>query len=301
MKAVLLLGYGGVDQLSYGDAPDPKPADDEVLIRVAATSVNPVDWKIREGYMKQIMPLELPAILGRDVAGEVVSAGSKVQQFKAGDKVLGLVNHGYAEMLTAKADDLALIPEGLSMEQAGVIPLITLTGTQLIEKGVRPKAGQTVLVTGAVGSVGRTAIYMAKAHGAVVIAGVRATQRGEAVSLGADRTVALDNDGEIDSMEDLDAIADTVGGDVVAKLLPKLKKSGVFASVVGKSEAAEKAGFEVVQVWSQPDSKRLGELAEDVRDSDLIIPIGERFKLSEIRKAHESAQKGTAGKILLTP
>ena len=300
MKAVLLLGYGGVDQLSYGDAPDPKPADDEVLVRVAATSVNPVDWKIREGYMKERMPLQFPAILGRDVAGEIVSIGSQVQHFKAGDKVLGLVNRSYAEMLTAKVDELALIPEGLNMEQAAVIPLVTLTGTQLIEKGVRPKAGQTVLVTGAVGSVGRTAVYMAKAHGAVVIAGVRANQRGEAVSLGADRTVALDNDSEIGSMEDLDGIADTIGGDVISKLIPKLKKSGVFASVVGKAEAAEKAGFQTVQVWSQPDSKRLGELAEDVRDADLIIPIGNRFKLSDIREAHEAAQKGSAGKTLLT-
>ncbi len=301
MKAVLLIGYGGVDQLTYGDVPDPKPADDEVLIKVIGTSLNPVDWKIREGYMKEIMPLELPAILGRDVAGEVVSVGSNVQLFKAGDKVLGFVNHSYAELLTAKSEELAVIPEGLNMEQAAVLPLVTLTGTQLIEKGVRPKAGQTILVTGAVGAVGRTAVYIAKAHGAVVIAGVRSGQRGEAVSLGADRTIALDNDGEIASVEELDAIADTVGGDVVAKLLPRLKKSGVLASVVGKAEAAEKAGIQVVQVLAQPDSKRLAELAEDVRDADLVIPIGKRFKLSEIREAHQVAQKGSAGKVLLTP
>jgi NADPH:quinone reductase-like Zn-dependent oxidoreductase len=292
MKAVLLKGYGGVEQLSYEDVPDPKLNAGEVLVKVSGTSLNPVDWKIRAGHMKNIMPMQLPTILGRDVAGEVVAVGAGVSRLKQGDKVLGLVNRSYAELLTAKADDLAIVPEGLNMDEAAVIPLVTLTGAQLIEKGVKPKAGDFILVTGALGGVGRTAVYVAKIHGALVIAGVRKSQKQEAQLLEAERVVALD---------EVDAIADTVGGPTVEKLLPKLKKDGVLATVVGKPAAAEKAGIRVAEVWSQPDAKRLVELAEDVREDALEIPIGRRFKLSEIREAHSAGEKGGVGKVLITP
>jgi NADPH:quinone reductase-like Zn-dependent oxidoreductase len=301
MKAVLLKAYGGVEQLGYGDVPDPKPGAGEVLVKVTATSLNPVDWKVRAGYMKDIMPLELPAILGRDVAGVVAALGAGVTRFKVGDKVMGLVNHSYAEMLTAKADDLALVPEGLAMEQAAVIPLVTLTGAQLIEKGVKPKAGDMVLVTGALGSVGRTAIYVAKLHGALVIAGVRKSQKSEAQLLGAERVVSVDDDHEVAGLGELDGIADTVGGAVIEKLLPKLKKSGVLGTVLGKPAAAEKAGVRVAEVFCQPDAKRLAELADDVHEGDLEIPIGKRFTLSEIQEAHRVAEKGGVGKVLITP
>ncbi len=301
MKAVVLKGYGGVEQLSYSDVPDPKPNAGEVLVKVSGTSLNPVDWKIRAGYMKEIMPLQLPVILGRDVAGEVVALGAGVTRFKTGDKVLGMVNHSYAELLVAKADDLAKVPEELDMNQAAVIPVVALTGTQLIETGVKPKAGDVVLITGAVGAVGRTAVYIAKAHGAVVIAGVRSSQKQDAQLLRADKVIALDDDQEISGLEELDAIADTVNGPVLEKLLPRLKNEGVLATVLGKPSAAVKSGVRVAAVFSQPDAKRLAELAEDVRVGDLVIPIGARFKLNEIRSAHTAGEKGVSGKILITP
>jgi NADPH:quinone reductase-like Zn-dependent oxidoreductase len=301
MKAVLLVAYGGVDQLNYTEAPDPKPNPGEVLVKVAGTSLNPIDWKLRTGHVKNLMPLQLPAILGRDVAGEVVALGAGVTKFKKGDKVLGLVNQSYAELLTAKAEDLALIPEGLDMDQAAVIPLVTLTGAQLIEKGVRPKAGETVLVTGALGGVGRTAVFIAKLHGAIVIAGVRKSQKAEAQLLGADRVVAVDDDHDLASLSELDAIADTVNGPVLEKLLPKLREGGVLGTVLGKRPAAPKADIQVAEVYAQPDAKRLGELADDVLAGDLVIPIGQRFPLSEIRAAHTLAEKGGVGKVLITP
>jgi len=139
------------------------------------------------------------------------------------------VNHSYAEYLAAKADDLGDVPEGLDLKDAGVLPLVLLTGAQLIEEGVQPKPGELILVTGAVGSVGRTAVYVAKQHGAKVIAGVRADQKSEAQSLGADRVIALDNDSEVAELPELDAIADTVGGETVVKLIPHIKKSGRLA------------------------------------------------------------------------
>jgi len=147
MKAVLLHGYGGVDQLKYGDAAEPVPQAGEVLIKVISTSVNPVDYKIRVGMMKEHLQLTFPAVLGRDVAGEITSLGPGVTKFKVGEIVMGLVNHSYAEFLTAKVDDLTKIPPGLDSKDAGVLPLVTQTGAQLIEDGVKPKAGEVVLVT----------------------------------------------------------------------------------------------------------------------------------------------------------
>jgi NADPH:quinone reductase-like Zn-dependent oxidoreductase len=301
MNAVLLNGYGGVDQLTYTQVPDPKAASGEVLVKVSGTSLNPIDWKLRAGYLKEIMPLQLPAILGNDVAGTVVTLGPGVTRFKPGDKVLGYVKQSDAELLTAKADDLAIIPDGLNTDQAAVIPVVALTGAQLIEKGVKPKAGDRVLVTGALGAVGRAAVYIAKIHGALVIAGVRKNQKQEALLLGADQVVALDDDHELASLADVDAIADTVGGQTIEKLLPKLKKDGVLGTIVGKPPAAGKAEIRVAEVYSQPDAKRLAELAADVVSGDLVIPIGKRFKLSEIREAHALAEKGGTGKVLITP
>ncbi len=301
MHAVLLIAYGGVDQLTYKQVPDPKPASGEVLVKVAGTSLNPIDWKLRAGYLKDIMPLQFPAILGRDVAGTVAEAGPDVTRFKAGDKVMGLVNQSYAELLTAKEEDLALIPEGLTMEEAAVVPLVALTGAQLIENGVKPKAGDRVLVTGALGAVGRTAVYIAKIHGALVIAGVRKNQKPEALLLGADQVVALDDDHEIAGLPELDAIADTIGGAVIEKVLPKLKKDGVLGSVLGKPPAADKFSIRVSAVVVHPDAKRLATLADDVVSGDLVIPVGRRFKLSEIRQAQTLAERGGTGKVLITP
>jgi NADPH:quinone reductase-like Zn-dependent oxidoreductase len=301
MNAVLLNAYGDVDQLMCTEVSTPKPSAGEVLVKVSGTSLNPVDWKIRAGHLKEVLPLQLPVILGRDVAGTIVAIAPDVTRFKVGDKVLGLVNHSYAEFLTAKAEDLALIPEGLDMDQAAVIPLVALTGAQLIEKGVQPKAGDRVLVTGALGAVGRTAIYIAKLHGALVIAGVRKNQKAEAQVLEADQIIALDDDREIAGLAEVDALADTVGGPTIDKLLPKLKKDGVLGTVLGKPSAAGQFAIRVSEVWAQPDAKRLAELADDVLAGDLVIPIGKRFKLGEIREAQTSAEKGGTGKVLITP
>jgi NADPH:quinone reductase-like Zn-dependent oxidoreductase len=301
MKAVVLKVYGDADQFEYVDVADPKPAAGEVLVKVIATSLNPIDWKIRAGYMKAVMPLQFPTILGYDVAGEVVGLGSGVTRFKKGDKVMGIVEHSYAEFLTAKADDLALVPDGMELDEVAVIPLVATTGTQLIEKGIKPKAGDTILITGALGPVGRTAVYVAGLHGALVIAGVRKSQKGEAQLIGAERVVAIDDDVELANLGEIDAIADAVGGATLEKLLPKLKKGGVLATLLGPQPAAEKAGVTAVEVYAKPDAKRLSELADDVKEGDLVLPIAMRFKLSEMREAHTAAQKGVNGKVLITP
>ena len=301
MKAVQLHAYGGVDQLFYEDVPDPKPGAGELLVKVAATSLNPIDWKVRRGDMKNAMPLKLPAILGRDVAGTVASLGSGTQGFQPGDRVMGLVNRAYAEFLVAKPEDLTRIPEGLNTEDAAALPLVVLTGSQLIEDGVQPKSGQTVLITGAVGNVGRTAVYVARKHGMKVIAGVKASQRKEAETLGADQIVDIDDDRAIAALGQVDAIADTVGHDVIQKLMPHIRANAVLATVVGAPPGSQGKGFRVEHVWSHPDSKRLHELAEAVATGEFKIPIAKRMKLSQIREAQTIGEAGGISKILLIP
>jgi NADPH:quinone reductase-like Zn-dependent oxidoreductase len=301
MKAVQMHGYGGVDQLRYDDVPAPKPGADEVLVKVGATSVNPIDWKIRRGDLKDIMPLRFPIILGRDVAGEVVETGSNVANLKPGQRVMGLVNRSYAEFLTAASDVLTTIPDGLDDKQAGSLPLVTTTGAQLVDQ-VRPGRGDTILVTGAHGNVGRTAVYEAKQRGARVIAAVLSAQKEAARALGADQIVATDRDDEIASLPTLDAIADTVGGQLIGKLIPKLKQGGVLGSVLGKPKAAEGRDIRVEAVLSHPDAALLHRLAEAVRSGALVIPIARQFSLSEAGEAQTLSERGSIeGKIVLVP
>jgi NADPH:quinone reductase-like Zn-dependent oxidoreductase len=301
MKAVLLHGYGSVDQLVYEDVPIPVAASGEVLVKLTSTSVNPIDYKIRRGDMKDIMPLQLPTIPGYDLAGQVVALSEGVTGPKLDTLVMGVTDHTYAEYVLCKAQILALMPEGLDPADAGAFPLVLQTGAQLIEKGIGPKSGQRLLVTGALGGVGRTAVHVAKQHGAYVIAGVRASQRAAAAELKADQIVAIDDPQEIAALKELDAVADTIGRDVIDRLLPRLKKNGTLATVVGKPDSADSYGIQVHEVWSEPDAKRLQQLAAEVATGAFTIPISKRLKLSEIRQAHELAEKGTSGKVVLTP
>ncbi len=300
MKAVVLYEYGDPSQLRYEDAEQPPVGDNEVLVRMHATSVNPVDYKIRSGAAKGRIPVELPAVLGRDLSGEVVQAGRSVVGFAKGMRVLGLANGTYAEFTTAKADVLAPIPEALSFEQAAALPLVTLTGAQLIERAVKPQPGQTVLVTGALGGVGRSAVHVARKHGCRVLAGVRSAEKAEAAVLGADQVIALDDETETVHLHDLDAVADTVGGPTASRLLKALRAGGVFGSVLGEPQGAKDFDVQVRAFMAQPDASRLHELADEVARGEFTIPIGKTMRLSEIEEAHRLAEAHKVkGKIIL--
>jgi NADPH:quinone reductase-like Zn-dependent oxidoreductase len=301
MKAVRLHAYGGVDQLIYEDANTPEPKPDEVLIKVAATSLNPIDWKLRSGAAKEIFPLTFPAILGRDVAGTIEKTGQNVQTLQIGQKVIGLVNGAYAEYLTAPASSLTILPDGLHLEDSAALPLVVTTGAQLIQH-IQPKRGDLLLVTGALGGVGRSAVYYAKQLGVRVIAGVRARQKDDAIALAADQIVAIDDDSEIAVLPELDAIADTVGHGVIGKLLPRLKPGGVLGSVLGKPKEAEGKNIRVEALSATPDAALLRQMADAVRDGHLIIPISKRMELSDAAEAQALAESGSVGgKIMLIP
>jgi NADPH:quinone reductase-like Zn-dependent oxidoreductase len=303
MKAVVLYEYGDVDQLQYKtDQPEPPFGPDEVRVRVRATSINPIDWKLRSGAARARMPLQLPAILGRDLAGEVADAGREVTQFKTGQRVMALAFGTYAEYTTVKAAIVAPIPDGLSFEQAAALPLVLTTGAQLIERGVQPQPGWTILVTGALGGVGRSAVHVARKNGAHVIAGVKSSQRDEATKLGAERVIALDDDKDVASLRNLDAIADTVGGETIAKLLGAIKPGGVLGSVLGEPKEAAGKNIQVRAIQAQPDAKRLYELAEDVARGEFTIPIAKVSRLEEACQAQDFAEhQHPNGKVLMIP
>ena len=299
MRAIVLPEYGPPSALQLRTLPDPKPGAKEIVVRMAGASLNPVDWKQRSGALRQYMPLDLPAVLGRDASGTVAAVGPGVTEFAVGDKVLGRVMGGYAELVVAPVDAWALVPAKLDLADAGALPLVVLTGAQLAEDATDARAGETILVTGATGGVGRTAVFAAKGRGAKVYAGVRGKHKAEAAKLGADAVVAIDDDGEIAKLPTLDGIADTVGGETIQKLLGKLKPGGKIGSVLGEPAGAKEKGFVVKAFMTRSDPKRLGELARAVADGKLVIPIAKRFPLAEAAAAHELAEKHVDGKVLL--
>ena len=300
MRAVVLPEYGPASALELRTLPDPTPGPGAIAVRMAGASVNPVDWKQRSGALAAFMPLALPAVLGRDVSGTVTALGPGVTAFAIGDRVLGRVpGGGYAEIVVAPLPSWARLPAGCNLADAGALPLVLLTGAQLVEEAVDARAGQTILVTGATGSVGRAAVFAARARGAKVWAGVRAKHAAAARSLGADGVVALDDAADVARLPVLDGIANTIPGDAVQPLYARLKPGGTIGSAVGEPPGAAARGFVVRSFLTHDDPGRLAELAQAVADGKLAIPIAKRLPLAEARAAHEAAESGVEGKVLL--
>ena len=301
MKAIVVHQYGGPEVLKFEEYPDPVAGPGEVLVRVAAASVNPIDHKRRAGLTKDIYPIVFPGLIGVDIAGTVVRIGPGAAGFSAGDQVFSMADNTYAELCVVKAANLAKVPKGLDLIQAAALPLVTTTGSQLLlATGI--KAGQTVMVVGAAGNVGRSAAFTAKARGATVIAGVLKRQIDQSKSIGADQIVATDDDTAIANLPPLDAVADTIGGRTAEKLIARVRPGGVFASVVAPPQnAAKYPSVKGIFVFSKFDRKTLEFMAEAVRDGKLVIPISRKLPLSEAAEAHAAAEKGGVGKILLVP
>lgn len=302
MKAAVLHEYGAPSKLKYEDFPDPQPGPGEVRVRVLAVSVNPVDWKMRSGEAKERFPVEFPGILGRDVAGVVEMLGEGVTGFAEGDKVFALAHKTYAELCVVKASELAHIPDGLDMVTASTVPLVSLTGDQLIRIGTEVQPGQTILLSGAAGSVGRCALFCALEAGAKVIAAVRKKQIDEVLALGATAAIDISDDEELARIGFVDGVADTIGGKFAPKLLAKVKPGGTYGSVLGPPKDAELHPLvRVKPIMAQPAPETVAHYAEAVRDHKLVIPMEATLPLSEAAEAHARAEKGGVGKLVLTP
>jgi NADPH:quinone reductase-like Zn-dependent oxidoreductase len=302
MKAIRLYEYGGPENLKYvDDAPEPSLTADSVMIEAAATSVNPIDWKIRSGSRQKDIPLKLPAILGRDVSGVVRAVGRDIRAFKPGDRVIACTRATYAELVAVEGSIVAHLPDGLDLVDSAAIPLVSLTGDQLVRVASRAQSGQLLLVSGALGSVGRAAVHTAKKMGVRVIAGVRARQLPEAQTLAASDVVAIDDDSAIAKLPMLDGVADTVGGETAAKLFAKVKSGGNFgyASSLPEGVSQSNPTVTVTRVSARPDASKIREFADDVRDGKFLLPVGRRMPLRDASEAHALGQKGGLGKIIL--
>ncbi len=298
----MLHEYGGPEKLKFEDTvSEPQISGSTVLIAAAAASVNPIDWKLRSGMVQKNYPLSLPAILGRDVSGIVRAVGANVKHFKPGDRVLALSNKTYAELVAVDESDVTHLPDGMDLADAAAIPLISLTGDQLVRLATNVKKGQVVLITGALGSVGRAAVHTAKKIGAEVIAGVRGKELDDAGSLGVSDVLAIDDDQAIENSRLMDAIADTVGGEVAAKLIARVKQGGSvgYTAVLPESAAARNPTVKITRVGARPDASKVREFADDVRDGKFVLPIGRRLPLHDAAEAHVLGEKGGIGKILL--
>lgn len=302
MRAVVLHEYGGPEKLVFEtDVPAPTVGDDAVLIHAVATSVNPIDWKIRSGARQQDFPLKMPAILGKDVSGVVSAVGTNVRNFEVGDRVFALADATYAEFVAVDAAIVAHVPDGCDLVDAAALPLVSLTGDQLVRLAARGEKGKRILVTGALGSVGRAAVHTARKMGMNVVAGVRAEQVEAAVALGVE-TLAIDDPEAVRRFSVVDAIADTVGGDTAAALFATLKEGGTFgyASRLPEGCVQKHPAVTVNRVFARPDASKIREFADDVRDGKFTLPVRHRMPLREAAEAHARLERGGGGKVVLT-
>ena len=302
MKAVRLYEYGPATNLNYEtDVPDPEVGEDDVLVAAAATSINPVDWKMRSGEAKARFPVTFPGILGRDVSGVVRAVGSNVRGVAVGERVMALTLATYAELVIVKGNEITHIPDGVDVIEAAALPLIVLTGDQLIREACGLQKGQSVLITGAMGSVGRAAVHTAKKLGAHVIAGVRKHQLDAAKELRVNAVIALDDEDAVRDMGKVDAIADTIGGKVTTPLLRHIKEGGICGTVVSPPpDAALHPDVKVVPHRAHPDPSKVREFADDYRDGKFKLPVVRKSALSEAAEAQEFAEEGgSGGKVLL--
>jgi NADPH:quinone reductase-like Zn-dependent oxidoreductase len=303
MKATRLLAYGATDQFEYDEIPRPMPGPRQLLIKVEASSLNPVEIYVRQGSMAKMVPLTFPAILGLDLAGTVVELGSGSVGFKVGDRVIGKLpinGHGSnAEFILATPDQLARLSKDVSFAEGATLPLAGLTGRQAVD-AVGAKAGDRVLVTGALGAVGRAAIQYLKQIGATPVAGVRGSRIEEARKLGID---ALDIDGNMDERSIVGSAIDTIGGAVATNAIRLVRSGGKLAAVAGGPEGANADGrITVINVWTVDDGATLQKIADAAASGELSIPIAKTFKLSEVAEGHKLMSAGkVGGKIIFIP
>ncbi len=301
MKAVRIAQYGGSEQLKYEDAPLPQIGLGQVLVRVRYASVNPVDWKIREGYRKQVSPASFPLTLGLDFAGEIVTGGGGSGSFRTGERVFGFGEGTYAEFTAAAIMDIAAIPERMEFTVAAALPTSGLTALQAIRDYVQPKPGTRILIHGAAGAVGSFATQIAKLWGAQVIG----TASGEDVvylrSLGHVQVVDYKQE-RFETVGLVDAVLDLIGAETATRSFALVKKGGVMVSTVGaaNAELAAQTGIRAVNMGQKRSAADLSELARFVERGDVKPRMGEVFPLEQAREAQDASQQGRAkGKILL--
>jgi NADPH:quinone reductase-like Zn-dependent oxidoreductase len=300
MKAVRIAQYGGSEQLQYQEAPLPQIGPGQVLAKVRYAGVNPIDWKIREGNLKQGHPANFPLTLGQDFAGEIVSSGDS-GNFRIGDRVFGFGIGTYAEFTAAAVAYLAAIPEKVDFAVAAALPTPGVTALQAIRDYVQVKPGTRLLIQGAAGGVGSLATQIAKRYGAQVIGSASGEDIVHLRALGHVQVVDYKQE-RFETVGQVDAVLDLIGGETATRSVAVIKKRGVLVSTVGAAneELAAKQGIRAVNMVSHGNEADLAELARLVEHGDVKPRMGEVFRLDQARWAQDASQQGRAkGKILL--
>jgi NADPH:quinone reductase-like Zn-dependent oxidoreductase len=306
MKAIRIHSYGGADVLVWEDAPMPAFGDDDVMIRVVATSVNPVDWKFREGHLKGIIPPRFPLILGWDVSGIVEKVGAKATGFSEGDAVFSrpdiLRDGTYAEYVAVRASEVAKKPATLSHIEAATLPLTGITAWEVLVTTAKLSTGQRVLIHGGSGGVGTLAIQLAKIRGAHVTTTCSARNADLVRSLGADEVIDYRTQDFSTLVRDMDVVFDTMGGEVQEKSWSVLKPGGMLASISAtpSPDRAKAEGKRATFVFIKPDAAVLATLADLVDTGQLRPVVGAEFTLRDMARAHAWSQDGKGnGKIAI--
>ncbi|MFT5226558.1 MAG: NADPH:quinone reductase-like Zn-dependent oxidoreductase [Polaribacter sp.] len=306
MKAVQINSFGDRSVLEFNDDVEvPTPAANEVLIKVKSASVNPVDWKIREGYLQGMLNHTLPLTLGWDVSGEVVAVGDQVVRLKVGDAVYSRPeiskNGSYAEYMTVVADEVAIKPKSLSWQEAAGVPLAALTAWQALYEITKLEAGERVLIHAGSGAVGQFAIQLAKLRGATVYTTTSSKNTDLVLGLGADHVIDYHKD-DFSELNDLDVVFDTIGGDTQANSWKTLKNGGRLVSITENPDEAIAAehGATGFFCFVQPNREQLEKLAEFADAGQLKVSIDSEFGLDQVAEAHERSETGRAqGKIII--
>jgi NADPH:quinone reductase-like Zn-dependent oxidoreductase len=306
MKAVRFHSYGSSEVLVSEEIPRPQAGAGEVLVRVHAAGVNPLDWKVRAGHVKGWMQHRLPLIPGWDVSGVVEAVGPDVTAFKAGDAVYGMLdfmrNGAYAEYVAAQTRNLALKPNSIDHIQAGAVPLASLTAWQSLFEIADLKSGQTVLIHAAAGGVGHFAVQFAKWKGAKVIGTASAGHERFLRELGADEVIDYHTTRFEEAVHEVDVVLDPIGGDTQQRSWQVLKKGGILVATLGISspEAARQRGVRGEGVMVHPDTAQLAQIAALIDAGSLKPTVTTVLPLAEAAQAHELSQTGhTGGKIVL--
>jgi NADPH:quinone reductase-like Zn-dependent oxidoreductase len=300
IKAIRFHEYGGSEKLVLESIPRPVPKAGEVLIKVHFAGVNPIDWKLRAGFLKDYMPLQLPFVPGIDVSGTIVELGSGVKNFEKGQAVFGVSKGAYAEYVIAMAGDVAAKPDNISLETAATLPVGALTAWQAVEDaGV--KAGQVVVVQGAAGGVGLFAVQFARLKGARVTGTASAGNLDFVKSIGAEKTVDYKGGSIETEIKDADVVIDTVGGETLEKSYGLLRKGGVLVTMAGQisEEKAKEHGIRALHSNRGPTDK-LKMIGEMAAARTLISEVGKIFPLAKAAEAQDlSETRHGRGRIVL--
>jgi NADPH:quinone reductase-like Zn-dependent oxidoreductase len=304
IKAVIIHEYGGPEVLKLEDVPRPEPKENEVLVRVIAAGVNPVDALIRSGNYAKFFGTTLPLIPGYDIAGIVEKAGAKITKLKVGEGVYGYVlwGGGYAEYAVATEGEVTGKPKSLTYIEAGSVPLVALTAWQALIDVAQLSAGQTVLIHGGSGGVGSMAIQIAKARGARVIATASTSNQDLLKQLGADVTIDYTKAKFEDVAKDVDVVLDSVGKDTLARSYAVIKKGGFIATLVAAPDQAEldKHGIRGASISVKPNADELAEITKLIEAKKIKPVVSQVLPLTESVKAQEqAATHHTRGKIVL--